>query len=94
MTTHSYFTPVCREALAASIIEQVEALISNEWKDILRSSVEKAGLPEDFTFDEDGEEASQETWDLLYGEGFVDLCFNDEGRKLELSVEFGDDGDA
>ena len=90
MTTHSYFTPVCREALAASIIEQVEALISNEWKDILRSSVENAGLPEFFDFDDDGEEASKETWDLLYGDQFIDLSFNDDGRKLELSVEFAD----
>ena len=88
--THSYFTEEQRNAVASALIEEVQALLSDEWKDILRSSVTKAGLPEFFTFDDEGEEASQEMWDLVYGEQFIDLVFNEESRKLGLSVEFAD----
>ena len=86
--THSYFTEEQREAVASALIEEVQAVLSNEWKDILRSSVTKAGLPEFFTDDEG--EATQEMWDLVYGAEFIDLVFNEESRKLGLSVEFAD----
>jgi hypothetical protein len=90
MTNISYFTPEQRGALASSIHEEVQSILSNEWEDILKAAVKKAGLPEFFTFDDDGEEELQEMWDLVHGEQFVDLTFSDEGRKLELNVEFAD----
>ena len=89
MTSHSYFTEEQREALTSAILEEVQDLLCNEWQDILYSSVKKAGLPEFFTFDDEGE-PSHEMWDLVQGQQFVDLAFGDEGSKMELSVEFAD----
>ena len=87
----TYFTEDQREALASQVMGIIKANIENDWKDILGLAIKQADLPEDWTFDDEGEEAYEPVWDLLYSQTFINVDWEGDSRTLALKLTYDDE---
>lgn len=77
--------------ISKEVLSIIQADLDSSWKSVLSLAVENTGL-DSVEFDDGGEEATVDTFDLLYQDGFLTLSWDtDNQSNLDLRLTYQDD---
>jgi len=87
----TYLTQDQKTLIAKEVMAIIQADLDANWKNTLLLAVENTGL-DSVEFDDGGEEATVDTFDLLYQDAFIGLTWTtDNQSNLDLQLTYQDD---